>query len=160
MKSIIYVLVAVILFGMVATGLKSKPNNRHKILIQSTESQITASELTRSVDIISARLKSFGADKYEVKAIGKNQIAVILANDNEMKLVQRLITQKGVLEFYETWNYLQIKQLLKNDTQLLSLLQSKTPRDSSAEIGCTTPSRINLVNDYLKATQPGQKCRF
>ena len=74
MKSIIYVLVAVILFGMVATGLKSKPNNRHKILIQSTESQITASELTRSVDIISARLKSFGADKYEVKAIGKNQI--------------------------------------------------------------------------------------
>jgi len=160
MKSIIYTLVAIILFGMVATGLTRKPANHHKIIIQSTESQISTSSLTKSVDIISARLKSFGVEKFEVTVIAKNQIQVILTNDTEMKLVQKLITQKGVLEFYETWNYLQLKQLLKDDTQLLSLMHSKPPRDSSAEIGCTTPSQVNLVNDYLNAAQLGQRYKF
>jgi preprotein translocase subunit SecD len=160
MKTIIYSLIAILLFGMVATGFSHKPNNIHKILIQSTENKIDASSLSRSVEIISNRLKSFGSVKFDVKVVGSNRIQVDLTDEQDLKLVENLITRKGVVEFYETWNYKNLSRLLHNDTLLLSLMHVKAPGEFSANLGCTTSSDMKKVDDYLNTAGLDQQCKF
>jgi preprotein translocase subunit SecD len=160
MKTIIYSLVAIILFGMVAKGFSYKPNNTHKILIQSNESKMDASSLSRSVDIISARLKNFSTGKFDVKSVGSNRIQVEFDSDQDLKLLENLISRKGVVEFYETWNYKDFSQIRHNDTLLLSLMKAKAPGEHAANLGCTTASRVKQVNDYLKSTGLDRQCKF
>jgi preprotein translocase subunit SecD len=160
MRTIIFSLVAMILFGMVATGLTKKPNNTHQIIIQAVDSNIAASSLARSVEIITGRLKSFGTDKFDVTAIGNNRIRIVLTNNRDLKTIEQLVTEKGVVGFYETWNYSSLKGLLHDDTLLFSLLHTKAPDGSHAEIGCTTFSEAKKVNDYLNGAGLDQKCKF
>jgi len=153
-------LVAILLFGMIATGFLQKPDNTPKIIIQSTDSKIDASSFSRSVEIISNRLKSFGSVKFDVKVVGINRIQVDLKDEQDLKLVENLITRKGVVEFYETWNYKNLSRFLPNDTLLLSLMHVKTPGEFSANLGCTTASNRKKVNDYLNTAGLDQQCKF
>lgn len=146
---------------IIATGFAFKPENKCQILLQSTDSRISSADLSRSADIISGRLKSFRDEQFEVLTIaGKNQILVKLNNNQDLQLVERLITQTGTFGFYETFNYKEVAELLKGDSLLLSLFENSTTRESSAQIGCTTAAGIAGVNQLLNSNNPGQTCRF
>ncbi len=157
MKTIIYSLIAIILFGIIASGFANKETNL--LLIQSTDKNTSSELLTQSAEIISARLKSFGSDNYKISIVAeKNQIQVLFPKNWDIKVVEKLITQKGVFAFYETYNKTELTELLNGDKHLFSLL--KNDDDKGADIGCTSASEIEKVNDYLSSTGLNQKCKF
>lgn len=162
MKSIIFSLLAISILGLIATGFTKKQNNTHQILIQSTDSRLSPAEFSRSAEIITNRLKSFSAEKFEVSTIpGKNQIAVNLNGNWDLEIAANLVKQKGVFGFYETYNLKAVTELLKGDSMLLSLFDAGASGEpSSARIGCTTTDNISNVDKYLNAAGLNQQCRF
>jgi preprotein translocase subunit SecD len=161
MKPITYTLIAVFIFGIIAMGLTYKPFTKHTIFLQSTDSKISSVSLSQSADIISMRLKSFGTGKFEIKTLpDKNQIRVILTNYKDLNVAENLITQKGILEFYETYDYYSLTELLKGDSNLMKQLHVIAPHDSSARIGYISATEMNGVNEYLNSAGLNEKCKF
>lgn len=161
MKSILYALIAVMIFGIFATGLINKPNPKQQILIQSTENKVTSDELIRSAEIIIRRLKRFSNEAFEVVTVAENnQIQITLNDQWDIEIARRLIIQKGQLEFYETLSGEDIHKLLLNDSLISSLLQKEAPLDSKARIGCTSRLKMAQINDYLEAINQNGKYKL
>ncbi len=161
MKTIIYTLIVIFIFGSFAMSFNNKLETMQRILIQSADKNISSFTLRQSVEIISNRLKSFGPEKFDVTAIpDKNQIQVTLDNNWDLKIAEDLILQKGTLELYETWNYKSLIELLKGDNTLMTLLQEKAQGDSLAKIGCTSPAKVKKVNEYLNSVGLNKECKF
>lgn len=160
MKSIIYSLIAILFFGIIAMGFVNKPQT-HTILIQASDSKLPALALSQSAEIIAKRLQSFSNERFEVNAIpGKNQIQVVLSGNQNLQVAESLITQKGALEFYEAYNFHDLTQLLKGDSTLLKLLSVGVHYDSSPNIGCTSVEGMNAVVQYLNTLRLNDKCKF
>lgn len=161
MKSIFKIFFAVLILVITATGFTFKPDNTIQILVQSTDTRISSADLSQSAEIISNRLTDFTSEKFELSAIsGKNQIKVVLRNNQDMKLLESLMTQKGTFGFYETYTYQEVSELLKGDENLKSLFKNEVPAGSTAQIGCTTVSGVSQVNEYLNSPDLDRKCRF
>jgi preprotein translocase subunit SecD len=161
MKTIIYALIAIFIIGILATGFINKSNTSQRILVQSTDSKISSAMLSKSAEIITNRLKIFSSEKFQLAMVpDKNQIQVLFADSWDMKTVEKLITQKGAIEFYETYSYKCLLELLKGDSSLLSLLHDKALNDSYAKIGCTSFEKVSRVNESLNSVRLSQKCKF
>ena len=142
-------------------GFKSNPTATQTILIQSTDKKISSVMLSQSADIISKRLKSFSADKFEIKLFPeKNQIQITVSNKQNIKITESLITQKGKLEFYETYDYKGLANLLKGDTTLLKFLNADSVHGKSARLICASADRVKEFNKHLNSAAINGKCRF
>lgn len=161
MKTTILSLIAVFLFGMIATGFLQKPETTHQILLQSTNHQISSVVLSQSAAIIQRRLSNFSIEKSEVSVIpGKILIKIILGDKWDLKFAEKLVTQKGSLTFYETYFYKELDELLAGDTTLFSLLHAQPPSDSSVRMVCTTEAGTKPITKYLSKIESDQKCKF
>lgn len=161
MKKIIYLLIAVFIFGIIANGFKNQSVTKESILIQSTDSKISTENLSQSAKIISGRLQSFKSGKFELSTIPeKHQIQVIFPDNVDLKTVESLLTQQGVFGFYATYNHDGLSELLKGDNHLFTLLNAKNSKNSSAEIGYTTVAGVEKVNEYLHTLALNQQCKF
>jgi preprotein translocase subunit SecD len=161
MKTILYTMVAIFLFGIIATGFTNKANTKNIILIESVDKNVSPLTLNQSVEIITNRLKDYNSKKFEVNAIpGKNQIQVVLYSKWDLTEVEKLLTQKGSLGFYETYNQKSLKELLNNDTHFYSLFNNSIAKDSATWIGKTLITEVEKVNDYLKSSGLDKKCKF
>jgi preprotein translocase subunit SecD len=161
MKKIIYLLIAVFIFGIVANGFKNLSKQKESILIQSVDSKMTSAMLSQSAKIISGRLRSFSSAKYELKVIPeKNQIQVIFAGNTDLKTVEGLLTEQGAFAFYASYDHDSLTKLLKGDSRLFSLLKATETSHPSAKIGCTTVAEVEKVNRYLNSLALNQQCKF
>jgi preprotein translocase subunit SecD len=161
MKTILYTMVAIFIFGIIATGFTNKANTKNIILIESVNKNVSSTTLNQSVEIITNRLKDYSSKKFEVNAIpGKNQIQVVLYSKWELTEVEKLLTQKGSLGFYETYNQKSLKELLSNDTHFYSLFNNSITKDSATWIGETPITEVEKVNEYLKTSGLDKKCKF
>lgn len=161
MKTIIYFLLAIFIISILATGFANRTDNSCKILIQSTDRKLSSVLLSQSSEIIAKRLRDFSTEKFDVVSIPeKNQIQVILSKNWDLNITEKLITQKGKLEFYETYNYKYLAVLLKGDTLFKTILPGNVSYDLSAKVGCTSSNKINYVNNYLKSVGVDQKCKL
>ena len=161
MKKIIYLLIAVFIFGIVANGFKNLSKQKESILIQSVDSKMTSAMLTQSAKIISNRLSGFSSAKYELKVIPeKNQIKVIFAGNTDLKEVEGLLTKQGAFAFYATYDHDGLTRLLKGDSQLFSLIKVADTDHPSAKIGCTTVAEVEKVNHCLNSLALNQQCKF
>jgi SecD/SecF fusion protein len=161
MKTIIYLLIAVLVFGSIATGYTHKANPKITILIQSIDRHINPALLAQSVEIISGRLKDLGSEKFDITLIPeKKQIQIVLMDTLNTKAVENLLIQKGRIAFYETYDRKQLAELLKDADHLFSLLNSSSDINSSGRIGCTTVSEVAKVNDFLPGPGLNQLCKF
>jgi preprotein translocase subunit SecD len=161
MKTIIYLLIAIFSFGIIANGFKNQSGTKNSILIQSTDNKISSVTLSQSAKIISGRLQSINSGKFELKIIPEqHQIQVIFTDNLDLKTVERLLTQQGAFAFYATDNHKRFVELLKGDNHLFSLLNANNADHSTAEIGCTTVAGVEKVNEYLNSLALNQKCKF
>jgi len=148
-------------FTLLATGRINSALSAQTITLQSTGIQTTAAALTRSADILSLRLKSFGAGKSEVRTVPeKGQIQVILAETKDLNQEEKLLTQPGKLRFYETFDQQSVSELLKGDRTLFRLLKSDAEPGTLARLGCVRVSETGTVNQYLTMAGLEKKCRF
>jgi len=161
MKKLLKSILVFAILGIIAMGFTTKPSNNNRILIQSTESGITQANLSQSAVIITNRFKSFSSGKFEIKVIpAKNQIQLTLSDSWDLKIAKLLAIQKGELQFYETYNYKEIRDMLKGDSLLRILFNGATPGDSSPQIGCTSPENMGKIDQYISSAQLSEQCKF
>jgi preprotein translocase subunit SecD len=161
MKTILYSIIAIIIFGMITMGFTNKANTKNMILIQSVDSSVSSVSLSQSAKIISNRLKDFNSQKYAVTIIPeKNQIQVILTGNWDLKVTESLLIQKGTFAFYETYNRISLTELLSGAPYIYSLFKTNDTNDSSAIIGCAPIKETEKINDYLNTLGGNQKCKF
>lgn len=161
MKTIHYSLLAFLLFTLFAFGCSNKENSTCTILIQSSDKNISSVSLTQAAEIVSKRLKDFSAKKFDISTLHtKNQIRVILSDDWDYATAENLITHKGTIEFWETFTYNSLVELLNGDDHLFTLLTKSGISNENTKIGCTTSSEVDRVNKYLNTLDLSQKCKF
>jgi len=161
MKTILYFLIAIILFGSVASSFSFKTKKDTSILIQSIDNNANSGSLSQSAGIIENRLRDFGPEKYAVETIPeRKQIKVTINNSRDLKTIESLIIQKGKLEFYETYNYKELTEILPQNNHLLSYFGGMEPKDSSTKIGCTAQSRVEKLKGYLDSLVNNHQCKF
>jgi preprotein translocase subunit SecD len=161
MKTIIYILIVVFAFGIIAGGFSNKASAETRIIIQSTDNNTAPSLLTASAKIISARLRNFSSEKFDLTVISeKNQIEVVFTGGWDLKACVDLLTHQGSLSFYATYNRTSFSELLKGDKALVSLLNANGPDRSSTVIGCAKGPDMGKVNLYLKTVKIDEKCKF
>jgi SecD/SecF fusion protein len=161
MKTIVYSLIAIIIFGIIATSFINTRDKKTSILIQSIESNCSSAALTHSINIISNRLKDFSSEKFDITVIpGKNQVKIVLSDNLNLKAVENLLTKKGVMEFYETYNHESLVKLLNGDRHIYSFFNEADTIKFPAKIGCTSIIEIEKVNDYINSLGLDQKCKF
>jgi len=152
------VLMMIIITSM---GFTNKANDKNTILIQAADSKISSITLSESADIITARLKEFSTDKFTVTVIpDKNQIQVAGINARDITIVESLMTRKGRIEFYRAYNQVELSGVLKDDHQLFSILNTFDLKNSESKVGCTSFSRVDMVNQFINLKEPMKSCRF
>jgi preprotein translocase subunit SecD len=169
MKTILYSIIAIFIFGFIAIACTNKPNTntdtnsntQNIVLMQAIDSDVSSVLLSESAKVISDRLKDFNSQEFSVNIIPeKNQIQVILDGDWDLEVTEDLLIQKGSFELYETYNRTGLSELLAEDNQLFSLFDSENVNDFSASIGCTSIQEVENINAYLSTLGLDQKSKF
>lgn len=161
MKSIVYILIAIIISSILISAIPMSNNKAEKIItLQCSDYNADLVMLNKSAEIIENRLKDFSSEKFDITVIPeKKQIQVVLTNNWDLKDVETLL-QKGTLAFYETYNHESLSALLNGDNHLFSLLNDVVANNSDVQIGCTSIPELEKVNDYLNSVGLNQKCKF
>ncbi|MFA6582039.1 MAG: hypothetical protein WCS79_09570, partial [Paludibacter sp.] len=160
MKTKIYFLLAVIVFGIITAAFPVKANAAQTILIQSTDINVSETALSQSAKIITNRLKDFSNEKFELRMIPeRNQIQVTFPDNMDLKVAEKLLTQKGEIGFYKMYDRKSLPELLKDSQHLLSLLKSND-KNNLVEIGCCSISESFRVNEYLQSLEQNPTCKF
>lgn len=165
MKTILYSLIAIFIFGIIASGyrnkgIEQKNNTQISILIQSSDKNASLDLLSQSAKIIAERLKDFSSERFDIKVIpDKNQILAELTNSWDLKTAENLLIQKGKFSFYETYSRESLSELLNGNSHLFSLL-NPVAKNTDVRIGCTSVSEIEKVTAYLNTLGINQKCKF
>jgi preprotein translocase subunit SecD len=161
MKTIIYSIIAIFIFGFIATGYNYRANTSNTILIQTTDKNVSSVLLSQSADIISKRLRDINSGKFTISLIPeKNQIKVVLTNTWDLKAAESLLIQKGSFAFYETFNHESLVELLKGDNRLFSMLNSSSTNHISGQAGCTAITEVEKVNNYVTKLGINLLCKF
>ncbi len=159
MKTIKNIFIVIILF--IAIGCTNKPEPTSTITIEAINANTTNKALTQSVEIITKRLQTLNSGEFDIKPItNKNQIQLTLDKNWDINRVKKLITQKGHLAFYETYNRAELKHLLNNNTKLFALLQSDSNDSLTAVIGSINSASIVDIDSYLSNINSAIPCKF
>ena len=161
MKTVLYAFIAFFIFGILQPAFTSKVPKQKGILIQAMDSNASSQLLVQSAKIISGRLSDLSSEKFEVTVIPeKNQIQVTSYKTQDLETVEKLLTHKGVLAFYEIYTRSALSDSLKNDNRLFSMLPSNSASQTDAKIGCTTVAGTEKVNEYLKVANQSKNFQF
>lgn len=162
MKTIIYLLLATVIFGIVSTAFLNKTNTPTKIiLLRSSDRNVSIEALNQSVDIIKNRLNSFTSERFDVVSIAeKNQIIVSFTNDLDINAIYTLLVQKGELSFSPLYDSKSLAKLLNGDNQLFSYLNTDDANSMNTAIGCASISKAGEINDYVTRLGQSYNCKF
>ena len=161
MKTIIYILIAVFVFGMIAVGFKPQASQPKKITLQCTDSRPSKESLEKSAAIITKRLNNYHSGTFKLSILPeKNQLQLSLADSWDLSVATALATEKGALGFFETINRQELTAMLKGDPGFLSMLNVKAGDESAGRLGCLPKADIMKMNQQLPTSSLGGKCMF
>jgi preprotein translocase subunit SecD len=114
--------------------------------------------LKHSADIISQRLKFYGLNSFDVTVSGKpGQIKIVIPDDTDISEIERLVTSRGEIAFYETYNQEEISELFKADNQIYKLVSRvQEQKSTSPVLGCT--ENREKTDEYLKSPTAEKNC--
>jgi preprotein translocase subunit SecD len=154
MKSIAYFIISVILL----LSLCSSDGGTKVVYLQATGTG-ERTVLKQSADIISERLKLFGLKSYEVTVTsGPGQIKIEIPDNTDVSEIEGLLTSRGEIAFYETYNREEISEIFKEDDQIYKLVNRIQDQSLSFPIvGCTDESQRTTEAD-LKSVAKEKNC--
>jgi len=136
----------------------NRANSNNIVLIQPTDKNISSAVLAQSVEIISNRLKDFCPDKFELNVFPeKKQIQVVFTDNMDMRVVEKLLTQKGHIGFYTTCDRNSLSEIA--DSRLFSLLKTNDTSHSEG-IGYCSVSDSAKVNVFLNTMAKTREYQF
>jgi preprotein translocase subunit SecD len=168
MKSIIYILFVVLFSSFIVSAFPQALSNQKQIVkIQSIESA-KPDLLEQSSTVIKKRLNDYGLQNFNVSVnINQNTIEIIFIDKADVNGILPLLISKGKIEFYETYNRLDVIKLLEKGDNLFSTLnipsENSEIKISPAVLGYCKPGNISQVDSYLTKHQvsiSGQDVKF
>ncbi|MBT3206763.1 MAG: hypothetical protein HN704_12030 [Bacteroidetes bacterium] len=169
MKSIVYILITVFISSILISAFpKSVRKEKQIVTIQCVNENYSPDILIKSADIIKARLKDYGIQNADV-FVDHKASCIDISIDSQVELVDvtNLLTSKGSVEFYETYDRLEVIKNLGVEKDLASILN--IPSDEKKIDGCTgiygycKEDKKSEVELYLKkhyASKPGHGINF
>jgi preprotein translocase subunit SecD len=115
-----------------------KPDGGTKVIYLQATGKNDESALKQSADIISERLRLYGLNSFEVTVAGKpGQIKIVIPDETDISEIEGLLTSKGEIALYETFNQEEISELYKEDNQIYKILSIVQEKSTSLPIiGC------------------------
>lgn len=162
MKNFICLIISIVIYLTLTSGVQKTSENTISVTLQSTGNNVTSSTLKQSADIISARLKLYGLNSFDINiAAEKGQIKVQLTSDVEVSEIEGLLTSRGQLAFYETYTHNEITDILKPGDQLFELLNSDNGNNpGDPRVGCISSGNLKKVDEYVRSMNPVRKCKL
>lgn len=161
MKTKINSIIAIVMIAILALGSINKAKADTSILIQSNDKNVSSVALTQSATIISKRLKDYSSEKFELIVFPeKDQIMITFSDNWDVKIVERLLTQKGEMGFYSIYNRTDLSNISIDTNYLLSLLKNDALMNNGPTLGSCTASKLTKVNDYLLLLEKKQQYKF
>lgn len=161
MKTVKNLIITLLIFTIFAGSLAGTGGAKQTILIQSTEAMISSSALDSAAEVITMRLDDLGVGKYEISVFpGEKQIKLIFSENVDLKLIEKLITHNGVIEFWETYDRDELPDVLGENNRLMSLLPVTDEQETGGAAGCISGKEITAVSNYLLTIEPGKRISF
>lgn len=162
MKRLIYLFLSVIISITILSATQVNSDKTKTITLLAVDKNTASGLLKQSADVISARLKSFGFNSYEVKiSPDKDQLTVILPEKTDISEIEGLLVSKGELSFYETFTHAEIIDLFKSDNQIFRLLKSEEKSTSAdPRAGCTNSEGKISTDEYLNSATHVKNCKL
>lgn len=162
MKTLIYLIIAIIISLTLTSAIQKTNENTKTITLQSTIKNPGSPLLKHSAEIISSRLNLYGLKSFEINVSAeKDQLILVIPEKTDISRLEGLLTTKGNLAFYETYTHEEMTGLLGKDNRLFTILnhnQEISPEDPRA--GCISIESRNLVDDYLRSATPIRNCKL
>ncbi|VBB46534.1 exported hypothetical protein [uncultured Paludibacter sp.] len=164
MKPIIYILSTLLFLSIFTFGCsKSATGHKQTVRIQSNVENSNQDLLSQSNLIIEKRLKVFGLNDFEVKNV-ENSIQITFNDSINLDEISPLLTSKGEVGFYETYDRDSLTKLLNNNDKLFSLLDIPLGKEiSPAILGYAAEQNKAEIDKYIAAhyvSKPGNGIRF
>jgi preprotein translocase subunit SecD len=161
MKTLSYILFPILIILLIGSGSMIRGSQQQNILIQATGKNASASQLDKSAEIISKRLKDFSDGDFKISVIqGKNQIRIDLRGEWDLKTTENLVTHKGVIELYETFTRDSLLHLMGGNDHLFTLIKRIEPYKTTENLGCASVSAANKVTEYINTLGLNKVCKF
>jgi hypothetical protein len=162
MKSIIYLIISIIISLTLTSAVQKNSENTKSITLQATEKSVGSTTLKHSSDIISARLRLYGLDTFEVKVLpDKGELILLLPDKTSISEIEGLITLRGEVAFYETYDRNEIAGLFGSDNQLFKLLSPiQEQKPSDPRLGCSLSENRNKVDEFLLSHKSTVHCKL
>lgn len=169
MKSIVYILLGIIISSIIVSAFpKNVWKNQQSLTIQCTDKNPSRELLDKSGAIIKSRLEDYGVHRVNVE-INKVSSCIRISFDSQVNVnnLIALLTSKGRIEFYETYDRFEVIQKSDAIKELSSLLN--TPEDDkesfrfSGILGYCKQDKKPEVERYLKdhdMSIPGYEINF
>lgn len=162
MKTIVYFILTSLLFSVITYRNAECQTGYKTVMVRPVSGSTANNIMTQSANIISGRLKTYGIEGNTVTALAdKGQIKVQLPDNYALPEIEGLLTLRGDIAFYETYNRKEVSDILKDDNHLFQLLNSDpgiTPSES--RLGCINAEKRSQVNVYLKNLKNPVNCKF
>ena len=158
MKTIIYILLAVMLSGVfIPNHPKQKQEPTRTVTLQSTASNTDAAQLNQSAGIIKKRLLAVGLNHFIlVPDPAQATLTIRFEKPKDSQRAGELLTAKGHLAFAETVNRGGFLSQIPKSDHLFSLMDipsADTQNMAGDVLGYAKPGNVKAVTTYL-ATAP------
>ncbi len=143
MRTIVYIILAALVFGIFAEGYTGLVRKENKLTIQATDKNLPDESLSHSAAIISGRLKSFYGRAFRIEVNPAMKQVIIHAGEvKDAGMLAKLAIQPGNMGFYETLDSAQVASVWKENSLLAAELNQPQSGTRQAVIGCTPVGNI------------------
>ncbi len=154
MKSIIYILIAVFISGILISGYVGQESNQQQVIeIQCLADNPDSKLMDESCSIIKNRLKDNEVKNFDMLVNWNQGTIKITFNDKVvLKDVLPLLLSIGNVEFYETYNRADVIKRLDKSDELFTLLDMTSQNAKSevpAIIGTCTPELKPQADSFI-----------
>lgn len=162
MKTLRYLIISIIISLTLTSAVQNNTDKTKSITLQATGKSVGSTTLKHSADIISARLKLYGLNSFEIKALpDKGELLLQLPDKISVSEIEGLITLKGEVSFYETYDQKEILGLFGSDNKLFKLLSPiQEQKPSDPRLGCSLNESGNKVDEYLVSYKSAGNCKL
>jgi len=156
MKTIIYILIAVMIGSIVYSALPQTSNQvniyQNEFTLESNGKHMSQAELSKSSKIISNRLEDFGIRLFNIYPVAdKSQIRISCKEKKNVLEIIDLLCSKGQLYFSETYSAKEILPKLNENDLIFSLLETGESPDkqNSAKLGECSINNTEKLSQHL-----------
>ncbi len=162
MRTILYSLIAILLFGSIAPVFTGRTNKTNHFYLEASGNNVSPAAINSSASVLSKRLNLYlkTQNGHVMVVPGKDLLEVVFPASADINTIQDLMTHKGAIAFYEVFDHKEMLDLLGGNNAIFSVMKTDSIDNLSGRLGCVQSGEEERINSYLGTLDTGNKCRF